>query len=157
VNTLNVQELLTIAVDIEVNGNRFYTQVASKLSDPAIRDLFTHFAIEEIRHRDHFTAMREAVRGYQPQTTQPEEYDAYVRAYADNLVFQLSRTDDVIRTTDTPRVALQLALGMEKDSIVLYYELKHLVPAAERHVVDAVIAEEKRHYVLIHEMLRAVR
>jgi rubrerythrin len=86
------------------------------------------------------------VGGYQPPETYAEEYEAYLKALIDSLVFtsdQVAR--EMASKVDSDVEAIQIGLGAEKDSILFYTEVRDLVRASDRDVVDKIIREEKSH------------
>ena len=86
------------------------------------------------------------VGDYEPPDTLTEEYQSYLRALVDTLVFTDDRLPaDVAREVSADAEAIQVALGVEKDSILLYTEMRNLVRKAQRAVVGKVIEEERGH------------
>lgn len=65
---------------------------------------------------------------------------------ADSSVFTAERaqtalTQEAVSDTEAP----EIGIGFEKDSILLYLEMRGLVPRANREIVVKVINEEKSH------------
>lgn len=140
-------EVFQFAIRIEENGETFYREMAGKLNDPAIKDLFTVLADEEVKHRKTYEGMVSNIEKYEPFETFPGEYFEYLRAYADNHIFaqdMLQKEMDKINDTTT---ALQFAIQRELDSILYYQEVKNLVPENQRNVIDKIIDEERKHYM----------
>ena len=83
---------------------------------------------------------------FKPPETYAGEYTAYLEALVDSAVF----ADDVVTSEMVTRVdsdieALELAIGLEKDSILFYYQMKDLVPPRVEATLDRIISEEKSH------------
>ena len=80
-----------------------------------------------------------------------------MRALVDSLVFNDEKTAcDLAQRMSGDLEAVRTALIAEKDSILFYTEMRDLVRAAERHVVDQLIAEEKSHVRELTELMRNV-
>ena len=54
---------------------------------------------------------------------------------------QTALTQEAVSDTEAP----EIGIGFEKDSILLYLEMRGLVPRANREIVVKVINEEKSH------------
>lgn len=140
-------EIFQFAIRIEENGEKFYREMAQKLNDAAVKELFSALADEEIKHRKTYEGLVSKIEKYEPFESFPGEYFEYLRAYADNHIF----TPDILqkemdKITDAT-AALQFAIQRELDSILYYQEVKKLVPENQRGTIDKIIDEERRHYM----------
>ena len=139
-------ELINIAMGIEKNGAVFYDSLAESTGDAAIRQTYQYLADKEREHLEIFRNMLGDAGDHQPSETLTEEYDAYLKALVNSLIF----TDDNVaremaQKVDSDAEAIQIALGAEKDSILIYSELQHLVRKADCETVNRIIEEEKSH------------
>lgn len=140
-------EIFQFAIRIEENGEKFYREMAQKLNDAAVKELFSALADEEIKHRKTYEGLVSKIEKYEPFESFPGEYFEYLRAYADNHIF----TPDILqkemdKITDAT-AALQFAIQRELDSILYYQEVKKLVPENQRGTIDKIIDEERWHYM----------
>jgi rubrerythrin len=140
-------EVFQFAIRIEENGETFYRTMASKLKDPAIQDLFTALADEEVKHKKTYEGMVSNIEKYEPFETFPGEYFEYLRAYANNHIFAQDVLQKEMNKIHDPAAALQFAIQRELDSILYYQEVKNLVPENQRNVIDKIIDEERKHYM----------
>jgi len=46
-----------------------------------------------------------------------------------------------------------MAMGLEKETLLFFYDLRDMVPAADRTFIEKVVAEEKSHIRRLAEML----
>ncbi len=141
------REVLRIAVRIEENGERFYREMAEKLDDADVRRLFKFLASEEVKHREFYTSLLSEMEPFEPEEAYPGEYFQYLHSYADSNIFSQKEFEDSLERIDEPRAALDFAIAVEWDSIHFYQELKGLIPESRRGRLDALIAEERRHFV----------
>ena len=140
------RELINIAVGIERNGAVFYDSLADSTRDAAVQGTYKYLADKEKEHIGIFRNMLGSVGDYQPPETLTEEYDSYLKALTDSLVFtddQVAR--EIARKVNSDIEAIQIALGAEKDSILFYSEIRDLVRMPDRDVVNRIIEEEKSH------------
>jgi len=155
-SVFNSSEIYQFAIKIEENGEKLYRQMAAKLPDTKVRELFTLLADEEVQHKATFSAMLSEFEDYKVAESYPGEYFAYLKAYADNLVFGFEKFDGDIADIENAESALQFAIGKELDTIAYFQEMKNLVPESERKRVDAIIEEERRHVVKLSELKRSL-
>jgi len=152
----NSSEIYQFAIKIEENGEKFYRQMVAKLPDTKVKELFTFLADEEVQHKATFSAMLSKFEDYKPAESYPGEYFAYLKAYADNLVFGFKQFDADIASIENAESAIQFAIGKELDTIMYFQEMKNLVPESERKRINAIIEEERRHVVKLSELKRSL-
>jgi len=157
----NADEVLKMAEQIELNAERFYRHAAGLKADPRTQSTLLELAAWENQHYDTFAGMRARLTPEQRggNVFDPDqELPLYLRAMADRRVFDVY-ADPVERLSgrETMEQILELALGMEKDSVVFYLGMQDLVPPeVGRDQVEAIIKEEMSHISIISGRLRAV-
>jgi rubrerythrin len=147
-------EVFQIAVRIEVNGERFYREMAGRLDDEKVKALFSFLADEEIKHRRFYEAVLEKSEPFEPEEGYPGEYFDYLRSYAGGVIFSQETFEEKLEEIRGASEALDFAIGVEWDSIHFYQELKGLVPESRREQLDALIDEERRHFVQLTKLKR---
>ncbi len=143
---LNASEILDMAAQIETKGAKFYRKAAKH--NIAGRDLLLEIAAQEDLHYETFAEMRKALApnekgGYDPYG----ETELYVKAMVDGFAFEVNK-DPAEALTGKESLAdiLDMAIQMEKDSIVFYLGLKEMVPPAfGQDKLDAIVKEEMTH------------
>ena len=93
---------------------------------------------------------------FETPETLAEEYRAYLKALVDSLIF----IDDIAARNTANRMnsdaeAIQIALQVEKDSILFYREMHGLVRKPDRKVVSGLIEEERAHVKQLSELKKA--
>ncbi len=152
-------EALDIALRLERNGQAFYEAAARKINDTAVRELLLTLAEWEQRHYQTFQKLAERLEvADAPALSGPqwEEYEVYVQAALGNAVFygpdKAAAAADQLESAEQ---ALRMALGMEKDAMLFYYDIREMMPEAERGAVDEIIREEKGHATQLARLLRS--
>ncbi|OPX18294.1 hypothetical protein BXT86_01965 [candidate division WOR-3 bacterium 4484_100] len=145
-------EIFQFAIRIEENGEKFYRAMADKFDDPKLKETFSYLADEEIKHKRLYEDMATTVEKYEPFETYPEEYFAYMRAYADTIIFSPDKIEEKIEKISDPGSALEFAIATELDSILYYQEVKNLVSEKRRSVIDKIVDEERRHFVKLTDL-----
>jgi rubrerythrin len=146
-------EIFQIAVRIEENGEGFYRRMAEKFDDEAdIRRLFLFLADEEIKHRDYYRELLESAGEVEPEEAYPGEYFDYLNSYANGVIFSQEAFEKKVAEIDTVEDALDFAIAAEWDAIHFYQEMQGLVSAGRRSQLEAIIAEERRHFVKLSQI-----
>jgi rubrerythrin len=146
-------EILQVAIEIEKNGETFYSTMAESLRDERVKELFRFLAGEERKHTEDFERMLEPVGRYQPSESYPGEYEAYVKALADTRIFTREMDPkELAEKVKTEAEAIDMALGAEKESILFYVEMKRFVPESEHGVVDGIIEQERKHLMKLSNL-----
>ena len=150
-------EIFQFAIRIEENGEKFYRQMAQKLEEAKVKELFSFFADEEVKHQKIFKEMVSEIEKYEPFETYPGEYFEYLRAYADNIVFNQEKLNKEVPDVNDAISAIEFAMDRELDSILYYQETKNLVPERQRKSIDNIIEEERRHFLKLSELKKLIK
>jgi rubrerythrin len=147
------REIAETAVEKEIKRRDFYAAVAALSKNPEMKKLFEFLRAEEDKHVAGFVELRDSL----PVQDRPAEYDADMQAYMDSVVEKrlysnIDSRDFVQDAIDTHEV-FRLAITLEKDAILFFWEFLQYVDEADRKTVKALIEEEKSHI----RMLAALR
>jgi rubrerythrin len=140
-------EAIEMAMEIEKNGEVFYSAAAAKSDDAEIKTLFEDLAAQEQIHYKIFQKMLGGA-GSAPALLAAEydQYQAYMQAALDNALFAGQDKALALAEKATDReTALRAALGFEKDTMLFFYDLREMVGEADRASVSRVISEERKH------------
>ena len=139
-------DIVEIAMQLELNGKAFYTAAAQTAVDPSIRALFLELAQQEQAHYEVFKSLLGNVIDAPAGQAQMDQATAYMRVVLERTFFKgeeasLAQAEEA----KSDREALSMAIDFEKDTLLFYYDLRDQVVESQRGLVDRVIAEEKRH------------
>ena len=153
---LTASEALEWALEIEKNGEAFYTEAASRSANPDVKALLLDLAAQERGHSNVFSKMLESVPSVDDfALIDKDEYREYLLAALDNALF--SGPDKglaAIAQADDPMAVVRAALGFEKDTLLFFYDLREIVSATQRETIWKVIREEKAHLRRLAGMLK---
>lgn len=158
--TFNADEILALAQRIEQQGATFYRHAAELVSDATTRDKLLQLAEWEGSHNDLFSRLRRQLHSSQRQPLPPDPDDdtlLYLNAMAARHVLNQGKTvREILGPNPTTRVVLELAVGFERDSIVLFQALEAYVPAElGKEQIRALVSEEIGHVAyLVRERAR---
>lgn len=150
-SNFNDLEALGIAINIEKQGERLYTQAIRLAPDDEIRNMLEELAEQERDHASTFQSIYNELSNKKQDFDDTYLYDpevsAYLRAMTDGLVFPSeSQEQEAIEKLQTISDVFRTAIQAEKDSILFYTEM-----VISARYVDAkeafrrLIKEEKKH------------
>lgn len=128
----NVEEVFQIAIDIEVNGEKFYRRASELATDDEAKKLLSELADWEEQHIKTFSNMRDSLVQAREEdfTWDPDgEVEMYLQTIADGQVFNFK--DDIVKIAEKCRnltETLEFALAREKDAVIFYTSLEAVVP-----------------------------
>lgn len=140
-------EILEVALEIEKNGQAFYEELSKCAKDKGVQEVVRFMAEEEREHYKTFKSILEALgQDFTPPENYPGEYQLYVKALADSRVFTKEHEiREECRRLAKDSDAIQMAIGLEKDSIIFYNEMSRFLRESDRPVIVKVIDEERSH------------
>ncbi|MEI7903958.1 MAG: hypothetical protein WCI43_00915 [Candidatus Firestonebacteria bacterium] len=142
----NGKELSEIGIQIEVNGKAFYAEAEKNAKTPESRKLFGELKLQEENHITAFKKIGEIEEaGGEPESYEGEFAD-YVKMFAGQNVFsQQNRGAEAAKNAKSDAEVIELALGFEKESILLYESMKSVVSSSSLKALQALINEELKH------------
>ncbi|MBN3040738.1 MAG: ferritin family protein [Candidatus Omnitrophica bacterium] len=154
----NPQEIVKIAIEVENNGEKLYEALENKAADQKVRAVWKYLKEQETAHSKTFKDMLDKTGEYIVQEFNPGEYQAYLRAIADEYII----TSDLAKKKasqgfKTDLEAIEFAIHIEKESIITYMALKDYVILSKHPVLDRIIAEEKNHLADLVELKNAIK
>ena len=140
-------ELGEMAIQIERNGKEFYQELERSSNDNDLRTFFRYLADQEDAHIERFKELRDAMSadGYVAPYDWDEARD-YLSALVSKAVFAGENVGARIAKDATDeRSAFEAAIGLEKDSLLFYHEMKRFVNAMDHSLLEAIAEEERAH------------
>lgn len=151
-------EIIEMAIRIEENGVKFYTDAGKASKSGALKKLFKGLTEEEGRHRKVFLDLKRLVPDEElSMRLDPccEEDLSYLYALADSEVFT-GKGSRLAQKVRGEKSALNLAIAMEKDSILFYIEMLGMVREKDRSILEDLINEEKEHLRKLSGLLKTL-
>ncbi len=140
-------EIIDMAIRIEENGLKFYIDAGKASKTKRLKEIFNYLAEEESRHMKAFMDLRKLIPDEElSKSIDPYSADdsLYLDALADSEAFTDKR-ETPTRKARGEKSALNLAIAMEKDTILFYNEMLRMVREKDRPILEKLINEEKAH------------
>lgn len=161
-NLLSDLEGLRIAMNIEKRGFNFYQKAYSKFEDTQVKALFKMLMEEEREHlsifTEYFHQIEACKEAHSAEYLFDPEASRYLTALVESHVFPKEQDADcIIIELATVGNIIKLALGAEKDSILLYDELAKCSKfETAKKVFLQLKGEEQRHVTEISQKIKQV-
>lgn len=153
-------DVFTMAVRIEENGEAFYSGAAAREKNEKIKRLFESLAQMEAGHVAAFRKLRSELPGSFPADAvwDPEGLaESYLQATADTHIFTREAAEARLQGINTPVDALNMALQFEKDSVAFFVGMKEILPDVYgRTEIDTLIRAEMEHIRMLSAALKEV-
>jgi Uncharacterized conserved protein len=148
-------EIIEIALQMEESGKTFYENALSYAKDDKLQDMLKYLAQAEEQHIRTFTQLGKQL-GYQffPDERYIGEYGDYVKSLVNSHIFKIAEVEDIISRIKNDQDILRIAIGFEKDSIVIFQEFKNVVNKTGAETLEKLINEERGHIKIISSFLR---
>ena len=150
-----VGQALQMAMQIEKQGEVYYRASAARAADSQVQDVFRELAHQEQLHHVAFQTMRDRLGGAaDAPALADDEYGNYLQATLENHLFIGADVAlAVAKKAEDAELALQGAIGFEKDTLLFYYDLRDIMDEDDRGVLTNIIGEEKSHVQKLASML----
>lgn len=142
---LMIQHILDFMMDIERNGEMMYRDMMEKTSNPDLCKLFSILAEQEQSHFQTYETLKQKLSEEEVQLK--KEHREYLELMMEDTLLVLYSG----RAIDNLEEGIKHALRLEKETILLLYELKSIVSSECYDMLDKMIDEERQHFKWIME------
>lgn len=152
---LKPNELIHFGMQLEERGFKFFQGMAASVADPDVKKVFEQLSDEEEKHYNLFEKMMNEVNTYDPPEYYMDEYEAYVWSLANNHVLTgKADPEQYLEKVKTPMDAVDMAIGIEKDTLLFFIALKKIVYKEGQKVIEMLIDQENLHVKSLLELKR---
>jgi rubrerythrin len=157
----NADEIFEMAIKIEENGALFYRKAASQQSDDSTRSMLERLAVMEDHHKSFFITMRKTLSDAEKTQTifDPDgESSQYLAAMADSHGGEGSpRAADALTGKESIKEIIDIAIGLEKESVLFYIGLIDMVPPKYgQDKLNDIISEERKHIIQLNSLRKSL-
>jgi len=146
-------EIFQIAVELEINGRKFYEELHSDVKDEQLQETFKFLADEELKHEKTFRSMMKTL-DKEPDTGiyDDREMILYFNSLVDRSVFPSDKENmSELIDTGSIRDIVERAITFEKNTILFFSEMLNSTRPEDHEVIQKIIEEERSH---IHRLLK---
>ena len=155
--SFDIREILEMAREMERNGVAFYTKAVQFVKDDKMKAMLKEMAGWEAEHEKYFAGLQESMQADNGLFDPDNEAAQYLFTLVDPVVFGKKSPKDHFSEGTNEVEILNIAIGLEKDSISYYTGIRELVTSSDAKAkVDSIIKEEMRHVTILTDRLREV-
>ncbi len=144
--TFQMEDLLNVLIELETMGNRNYIEMANHTDNPKLHDFFEILAKQELKHKAIYEGYKKEFVTFSGSEI-TSEYDAYMKAMLENSIRVLRKVGDV----NDLMSSYDMAITLEKDTILLLNEMKRLIPVSRHDEVEKLMDEERAHLKFLYQ------
>ncbi len=146
-------ELFDLAIQVEINGERFYRRALDRVEGATLKKVLGWLADQEALHKSAFRAIREKIT---EKTTVPSSFGSLnqqiLRDAMGRHAFSLDELQ--ISSIQTEKEVLQAALLFEEDAILFFEFIASFVSDSEAlSTLEEIHKEELNHKLMLIEKL----
>lgn len=157
---LNDVEAFLISLEKEKKGYNLYKHAAEKAVSTDIRNALLELAKMELEHIEAFKKIIEEKKENKEFISAYDNDDAtkYISRLIHQDIFKGITEDALAQGHHSIRELINTAMEIEKNTVLLYTEMKNLSSNPEAIAIfNRLLKEEKIHYVMLAEMLDGLK
>ncbi len=156
----NICEVFEIAEELERNGSLFYKKISKCFNNEQTQKKLLELSALDQRHSDEFAEIKKGFSETEcpPTAFDPDHEDAlYLRAMADQHVFDVKKNLCALITDQSEREILNLAVEKEKEAMAFYLGLKTAVDKqADKDKVETIIKTKMQQLGVLNRELASL-
>ena len=151
------RDMLRIAVQDEQTGTAFYKSLAAATKRPDVQAECIAISKQEEVHAERFQKMLDGLLPYEPMEEYDGQYEQYLNALIESRAFSTPEQAAArARAAGSDADAIDIALGLERGTLVFLGEIKSLLPPTHVELVQEVIKEEQNHVTELTRLKRTL-
>lgn len=155
---MTLREILEVAVQMEADGMKFYSQAAKNASDGEMKAMLLSLAEWEEKHYEQFSKIKDEVVNSSDAIVSPDNEAAlYLDAFVTGAIFDANANPfEYLTEKSSLSEILKIAIALEKDAVCYYLGIKMTVSGQKsKDKVEQIIKEEMEHIKILSGLLKA--
>jgi rubrerythrin len=164
-----LEDVFKTLIHLEKTGFENYTKLSTLTQYPQIKTLFERLAKQERAHQKLYTeyqnkhiVFESSVPYLSEHSEDADEQLAASNANSEGLEYSeyiqalLNTSVSFMRSNEVPEdyaQCFQLAIGLERDTIMLLQELRQMLAEEHQGVITSLIAEERKHLTYLYGLM----
>lgn len=144
--TFQLEDVLNVLIELETQGNRNYLFMAQKTDNPKLHDFFEILANQELKHKAIYEGYKKEFINFKHSEV-TKEYQEYMGVLLENTIRLLNKSGDI----NDLQTSYDMAITLEKDTILMLNEFKNLIPESHHGDIDKLMNEERTHLKFLYQ------
>lgn len=141
-----LEDVLNVLIELETKGNENYSYMATQTNNIKLHEFFEILAKQELKHKAIYEEYKNEFVTY-TLSDLTLEYKEYMEVLLKNSIRMLQKSIDL----NDLLLCYDMAITLEKDTILLLIELKNLVPKSKHNDIEQLINEERQHLKFLYQ------
>lgn len=141
-------DIFEYAMQMEKDGENYYRRLVQATDNKSVKTIFTMLADEEVKH---FNIIEDA-KSQTPQQVR----ESTILHDTKNIFTELQQAAEQWNLDDEQKELYKKARDIEEKSRKFYLEKAQLVPAEQKQIFLKLAEEERKHYLLLENILQLV-
>ncbi len=146
--TFNLEDIFNVMIELETLGNKHYIEMQLLTTDLKLKELFGLLATQEKAHKKIYADYKKMNIAFNATGTD-NEYMAYMSALLKAAVRFLEESEE-IKDFDQ---GFNIAINLEKDSILFLTELRRIIDPAYYEAIDQITDQERTHLQYLYNFI----
>lgn len=138
--TFSLEDIFKVMIELEDLGNKHYLEMQLLTSDYELKELFGLLAKQENTHKKVYTTYKNSNIVLKANKAD-REYQAYINSLLKGTIRFLNASRE-IKDFDH---GLDIAVNLEKDTILFLSELKTIIDSNYYEAIDNILDQERSH------------
>lgn len=148
----SLEDIFNIMIELETLGNKHYLKMKEMTEDIKLKYLFGSLAKAELAHKKLYQDLKVEIISFKHEKVD-QEYREYIQA----LLSQTVKFLDASCSACDFETGFNIALQLEKDTILFLNELRALVEPSYYETIDRVIKEEQSHLKALYDFENKIK
>lgn len=144
--TFQMEDLFNVLIELETQGSKNYEYLASQTDDQRMIGFFLNLAKQELRHKAIYEGYKKEFLVFEGSKI-TSEYKEYMSVLLYNSISILNKKEVI----EDSLIAYDMAISLEKDTILFLNEMKNLIPIALHKKIDTLMDEERQHLKFLYQ------
>lgn len=144
--TFQMEDLFNVLIELETQGSKNYEYLASQTDDQRMIGFFLNLSKQELKHKVIYEGYKKEFLVFE-ESEITTEYKEYMSVLLHNSISILNKKE----VSKDSLIAYDMAITLEKDTILFLNEMKNLIPLSLHKKIDVLMDEERQHLKFLYQ------
>jgi Uncharacterized conserved protein len=148
----SLEDIFNVMIELETLGNIHYSKMKGMTSNAKLKVLFEQLAAAELSHKELYQTLKSKIINFNQEKVN-QEYQEYMDVMLNQTIQFLHESSSV---SDFEK-GFEIAVRLEKDTILFLNELRSIVDANYYEAIDHVISQEQGHLKALYKFEKTIQ
>lgn len=147
----SLEDIFNVMIELEAMGNVHYSKMKDMTSNAKLKVLFEQLAVAELSHKEIYETFKSNVINFNQEKVN-QEYQEYMDVLLKQTIRFLHESSNI----SDFETGFEIAVRLEKDTILFLNELRSIVDASFYEALDHVISQEQSHLKALYQFEKMI-